>query len=325
MKKFMFWVPLVIVCFMFIYQGGPYFYSLFIAADSKVQFRDDAIYVQSSADGQLDLIADTEVEVTSTTLDLVTTNVTQGSGFWADAPLPLSDPSVSFQYFNDFIGTALDTTYGSVTADAVVEGWLMVADDGAAISSTAGTLGGILELTPVTGSNNEVYMQLGELNTETFVEFTGASGKEVWLEFEVASDDITSSAAGFFVGLADEAANAGNFIADAGDDFGDDDIVGFWVAEANEDTIVFVYQTTGSAFVQDTLQAIAANTYYTLGIHFDGATTVSVYVDGTALTTVATTATGFPDTEELSPMIAIKNGAQDRKIFIDWVKLVSER
>lgn len=41
-----------------------------VNTDKKVQFRDTAIYLQSSADGQLDIDADTEVEITTTTVDL---------------------------------------------------------------------------------------------------------------------------------------------------------------------------------------------------------------------------------------------------------------
>jgi hypothetical protein len=36
----------------------------------KVQFRDTAIYINSSADGQLDIVADTEVQIATTTVDL---------------------------------------------------------------------------------------------------------------------------------------------------------------------------------------------------------------------------------------------------------------
>ena len=187
--------------------------------------------------------------LTSTVIELAGT-ITSGTGFWDDCPSQASnDISSAFFYVEDFIGVAYDTTYGAVNSDASFEGWLTVADDGAAITSTAGTLGGIIQITPNSGSNQEVYMQLGELNTETFVEFTASSGKEVWLEYRVASDDITGSAAAWFVGLADEAANAADFMDDGGADFGDDDFVGFYQAEANEDTIEFIYQTTGSAFV----------------------------------------------------------------------------
>ena len=40
------------------------------STDDKVQFRDAAIYINSSADGQLDIVADTEIQIVSTTVDL---------------------------------------------------------------------------------------------------------------------------------------------------------------------------------------------------------------------------------------------------------------
>ena len=43
---------------------------LLIATTEKIQFRDTAIYINSSADGQLDLVADTEIQIASTTIDM---------------------------------------------------------------------------------------------------------------------------------------------------------------------------------------------------------------------------------------------------------------
>ena len=36
----------------------------------RLQFRDTAIYINSSADGQLDLVADTEIQIAATTIDM---------------------------------------------------------------------------------------------------------------------------------------------------------------------------------------------------------------------------------------------------------------
>jgi hypothetical protein len=36
----------------------------------KVQFRDAAIYINSSVDGQLDIVADTEIQIAATTIDI---------------------------------------------------------------------------------------------------------------------------------------------------------------------------------------------------------------------------------------------------------------
>ena len=41
-----------------------------IATDNKIQFRDTAIHISSSTDGQLDLVADTEIQIAATTIDI---------------------------------------------------------------------------------------------------------------------------------------------------------------------------------------------------------------------------------------------------------------
>ena len=43
---------------------------LLISTTEKIQFRDTAIYIHSSADGQLDLVADTEIQIAATTIDV---------------------------------------------------------------------------------------------------------------------------------------------------------------------------------------------------------------------------------------------------------------
>jgi len=43
---------------------------ILIDTTEKIQFRDTAIYINSSADGQLDLVADTEIQIAATTIDI---------------------------------------------------------------------------------------------------------------------------------------------------------------------------------------------------------------------------------------------------------------
>ena len=43
---------------------------ILVATDKKVGFRDSAIYINSSADGQLDIVADTEIQIAATTIDI---------------------------------------------------------------------------------------------------------------------------------------------------------------------------------------------------------------------------------------------------------------
>jgi len=43
---------------------------ILLSTDEKILFRDSAIYIHSSADGQLDLVADTEIQIAATTIDI---------------------------------------------------------------------------------------------------------------------------------------------------------------------------------------------------------------------------------------------------------------
>ena len=43
---------------------------ILVASTEKIQFRDTAIYINSSTDGQLDLVADTEIQIAATTVEI---------------------------------------------------------------------------------------------------------------------------------------------------------------------------------------------------------------------------------------------------------------
>jgi hypothetical protein len=48
-----------------------------LGTDKKVQFRDSAIYINSSVDGQLDIVADTEIQIAATTIERPCTQTLQ--------------------------------------------------------------------------------------------------------------------------------------------------------------------------------------------------------------------------------------------------------
>ena len=69
---------------------------LLIDSTEKIQFRDTAIYIHSSADGQLDLVADTEIQLAATTVDLngnldVSGTIGIGSAVLTEAELEMLD------------------------------------------------------------------------------------------------------------------------------------------------------------------------------------------------------------------------------------------
>ena len=69
---------------------------ILIASTEKLQFRDTAIYINSSADGQLDLVADTEIQIAATTVDIngnvdISGTLTIGSAGISETELEILD------------------------------------------------------------------------------------------------------------------------------------------------------------------------------------------------------------------------------------------
>lgn len=233
---------------------------------------------------------------------------------------PHLNPEAAFMYVEDFIG---NVPFPAASGSA--GGWKSVGDATYDVVAAAGSIGGQLQLTPETGSNNEVYFQLGEVGTETFIEYVKSSGKKSWIEFRVAFTSITN-AANILIGLAEEGAAAANFINDSGADIADKDVVGFVIWEGDPDAVDCLHQKAGGVLADPGLAKVpVAGTFYTFGIYFDGVETVSYYVDGVAVQTADLDTATFPTGEELSPIIAIKNGAADGTLEIDWIKMIVER
>jgi hypothetical protein len=99
---------------------------ILVASTEKLQFRDTAIYINSSADGQLDLVADTEIQIAATTVDIngnvdISGTLTIGSAGISETELEVLDGlTVTTTEVNILDG---DTTASSTTvadADRVV-------------------------------------------------------------------------------------------------------------------------------------------------------------------------------------------------------------
>jgi len=99
---------------------------LLIASTEKIQFRDTAIYINSSTDGQLDIVADSEIQIAATTIDIngnvdISGTLTIGGAGISEAELEILDgATVTTTEINILDG---DTTASSTTvadADRVV-------------------------------------------------------------------------------------------------------------------------------------------------------------------------------------------------------------
>ena len=87
---------------------------ILVASTEKLQFRDTAIYINSSADGQLDLVADTEIQIAATTIDInglvdISGNLSVGGNLDVTGTFDLSDANFT---------NAGDISLDSISGDA---------------------------------------------------------------------------------------------------------------------------------------------------------------------------------------------------------------
>jgi hypothetical protein len=85
-----------------------------VDAAQKVQFRDAAIYINSSVDGQLDIVADTEIQIAATTVDLngnldVSGTTVSAGKITADAGIDIDNINID--------GTTIALSSGDLTLD----------------------------------------------------------------------------------------------------------------------------------------------------------------------------------------------------------------
>ena len=151
---------------------------LLLTTTEKLQFRDTAIYINSSADGQLDLVADTEIQIAATTVD-INGNVDVSGTLTVGGALDFSDANIT-----NIGSIALDTITNDgtdITLDS--SGDIILDADGADIFlKDAGTTYGSL-----TNSSGNLIVKSG---TTTALTFSGAD-VTVAGDLTVSGDDIT--------------------------------------------------------------------------------------------------------------------------------------
>jgi hypothetical protein len=155
-----------------------------VATNKKVQFRDSAIYVQSSADGQLDIVADTEVQIAATTIDIngavdVSGNLSVGGDLDVTGSFDMSDANIT-----NIGSIALDTITNDgtdITLDSSGD-IVLDADGGDVFVKDAGTTYGSL-----TNSSGNLVIKSG---TTTALTFSGANATLAG-DLTISGDDLT--------------------------------------------------------------------------------------------------------------------------------------
>jgi hypothetical protein len=99
---------------------------ILIASTEKIQFRDTAIHISSTTDGQLDLVADTEIQLAATTIDIngnvdISGTITIGSAGISETELEVLDGlTVTTTEVNILDGDTSATSTTVADADRVV-------------------------------------------------------------------------------------------------------------------------------------------------------------------------------------------------------------
>jgi hypothetical protein len=220
-------------------------------------------------------------------------------------------PKDSFTFMDDFHTIITHTNVTEATTLAVP--WKYTGDTADSVAKTVGaTAGGILTFLTGSTDNNEAYMQYGPLGTEGSFVVTSNSTKKVWFEARILAAPQAHEG-GFFVGLADPASAAANFLVDdSGVVDTNKNFMGFWIGTTSSNAYYefCVNKADAAAALYDTqIITNTAATYVRLGFLFDGVRTTTVYVNGTAKTRVHTNnAVSYPNAVVMSPIVAIKTG-----------------
>ena len=171
---------------------------ILMSTTEKIQFRDTAIYIHSSADGQLDLVADTEIQIAATTIDVNgnldvsgtvvgASTVSAGTAFVPDASDGAALGTTSLEFSDLFLADAAVINLGADQDTTLTH----VADTGILLNSTrqlqfgdSGTYihqsaDGVLDLV----SDTEIEINATTIDINGNVEISG--------DLTVSGDDIT--------------------------------------------------------------------------------------------------------------------------------------
>ena len=232
-------------------------------------------------------------------------------------------PSV-VKYINHFVSLPLDDTTRNPSE------WKWTSDTATdAITLPISLTGGVMQLATGGVDNDETYLQLGGAACVTNAPWVigGAGGiansKPVYFGARVKLLSHADEMA--FVGLAEEGASAANFLTDDSGVIANKDFIGFNTLSATPDAWNITWKITGGAVQTATAVAVNAADWHIFEFYYDGVTTVKFFIDGTqSATTATTTAATFPGAEEMSPMLAVKDGVgAARYLQIDWLRVFS--
>ena len=237
---------------------------ILIASTEKIQFRDTAIYINSSADGQLDLVADTEIQIAATTVD-INGNVDVSGTLTVAGAVDFGDAALS--------------NVGAVQLDSI---------SGDADTDTSITFSGSNVITVANAGTNQVTFNDGSISpvTDSDVDLgtTSLRFKDVYVDSITATDQITATG---FTGTLDGILGSGSAAAATVTTLDTSGAV-------NLNLVTDSTSSTSGALIVDGGVGIAKKLYVGTDLDVDGTTNLDVVdIDGAvniaADTTIAST------------------------------------
>lgn len=227
-------------------------------------------------------------------------------------------PSAEFDVFHDDFHSFVVAT--AITNGPVANtpwGWDgAIIDTGATVAvNTTAALGrnGVLTIADASVSEGAAIY--------TTKSFQLASGKKFFMEIRFRTDDVTDSTVQF--GLSAKTAST-----DPEDlwDTSADDVLSFGIADGSATTVMYTDKTNAgiTTTAGSATYPLVADTWHTLAIYYDGASTAFGYVDGElAVSTTTTVPTGVALAAFVGALNG--NGGANNVFLLDYVRIVSER
>ena len=181
---------------------------ILVASTEKLQFRDTAIYINSSTDGQLDLVADTEIQIAATTIDMngaldLSGNLTVGGSFTIGG-VALTSTATELNLLDGVSGLVqADFTKLAAVDSTATE--LNIVDGGTSATSTT-----VADADRVVYNDNGTMVQVAVTDLDTYFSATSKTLTNKTLTTPVISEidnssDITLDAGGDIILDADGA------------------------------------------------------------------------------------------------------------------------
>lgn len=256
-----------------------------LGTDKKVQFRDTAIYINSTSDGVLNLVSDTEIDISTTTVDLNGALDVSGTTALGDTATLATNKKIQFRdtglyIYSESDGALTVSSDGTYQVEAVTSASMVAPVAGVAVDETADGSIGDKRLCIIDGSGDLVEADTDSVN----VAGINAEGAAV-----TATDPMILGTRGHFTGVADALIEGGTHLKSCSGGR-----VGRFITTTLAGTTMKTQATAGAAFANQ-----PAN---------DGVTIVS---DSAADTSLAVTIIGTTNGTDTVVVEAMTTDASD--------------